>query len=155
MRKSQEDADIEKIFQKSRMTTEAPIAPIVKQEVDQEKPKELENNMYRSAKGWIETLCSAAETAGHISSELLTTVGTQKNQRRESEARAEREKSEAELRYAKARIENARALQEEIKADYMRDVQECYREYLKQNIAKVSGLPFVELLPPAEAGDPE
>ena len=83
MRKSQEDEDIEKIFQKSRMTTEA---PIVKQEVDQEKPKELENTMYRSAKGWIETLCSAAETAGHISSELLTTVGTQKNQRRESEA---------------------------------------------------------------------
>ena len=147
MRKSQEDEDIEKIFQKSRMTTEA---PIVKQEVDQEKP-----NMYRSAKGWIETLCSAAETAGHISSELLTTVGTQKNQRRESEARAEREKAEAELRYAKARKENARALQEEIKADYMRDVQECYREYLKQNIAKVSGLPFVERLPPAEAGDPE
>ena len=101
MRKSQEDEDIEKIFQKSRMTTEA---PIVKQEVDQEKPKELENTMYRSAKGWIETLCSAAETAGHISSELLTTVGTQKNQRRESEARAEREKAEAELRYAKARI---------------------------------------------------
>lgn len=53
MRKSQEDEDIEKIFQKSRMTTEA---PIVKQEVDQEKPKELENTMYRSAKGWIETL---------------------------------------------------------------------------------------------------
>ena len=102
-----------------------------------------------------ERVCSAAETAGHISSELLTTVGTQKNQRRESEARAEREKAEAELRYAKARIENARALQEEIKADYMRDVQECYREYLKQNIAKVSGLPFVERLPPAEAGDPE
>ena len=152
MRKSQEDEDIEKIFQKSRMTTEA---PIVKQEVDQEKPKELENTMYRSAKGWIETLCSAAETAFQISSELLTTVGTQKNQRRESEARAEREKAEAELRYAKARIENARALQEEIKADYMRDVQECYREYLKQNIAKVSGLPFVERLPPAEAGDPE
>lgn len=116
MAKSQEDEDIEKIFQKSRMTTEAPIVPIVKQEVDQEKPKELENTMYRSAKGWIETLCSAAETAGHISSELLTTVGTQKNQRRESEARAEREKAEAELRYAKARIENARALQEEIKA---------------------------------------
>lgn len=69
MRKSQEDEDIEKIFQKSRMTTEA---PIVKQEVDQEKPKELENTMYRSAKGWIETLCSAAETAGHISSEILT-----------------------------------------------------------------------------------
>ena len=65
MRKSQEDEDIEKIFQKSRMTTEA---PIVKQEVDQEKPKELENTMYRSAKGWIETLCSAAETAGHIPS---------------------------------------------------------------------------------------
>ena len=147
MAKSQEDEDIEKIFQKSRMTTEAPIAPIVKQEADQEKPKELENNMYRSVKGWIETLCSAAETAGHISSELLTTVGTQKNQRRESEARTERD--------AKARKENARALQEEIKADYMRDVQECYREYLKQNIAKVSGLPFVELLPPAEAGDPE
>ena len=77
MRKSQEDEDIEKLFQKSRRTTEA---PIVKQEVDQEKPKELENTMYRSAKGWIETLCSAAETAGHISSELLTTVGTQKNQ---------------------------------------------------------------------------
>lgn len=72
MAKSQEDEDIEKIFQKSRMTTEAPIVPIVKQEVDQEKPKELENTMYRSAKGWIETLCSAAETAGHISSELLT-----------------------------------------------------------------------------------
>ena len=47
MAKSQEDEDIEKIFQKSRMTTEA---PIVKQEVDQEKPKELENTMYRSAK---------------------------------------------------------------------------------------------------------
>ena len=45
MRKSQEDEDIEKIFQKSRMTTEAPIVPIVKQEVDQEKPKELENTM--------------------------------------------------------------------------------------------------------------
>ena len=43
MRKSQEDEDIEKIFQKSRMTTEA---PIVKQEVDQEQPKELENTMY-------------------------------------------------------------------------------------------------------------
>ena len=86
---------------------------------------------------------------------MLTTVGTHKNQLRESEAWAEREKAEAELRYAKARIENARALQEEIKADYMRDVQECYREYLKQNIAKVSGLPFVERLPPAEAGDPE
>lgn len=110
---------------------------------------------YTHNRGKIETLCSAAETAGHISSELLTTVGTQKNQRRESEARAEREKAEAELRYAKARIENARALQEEIKADYMRDVQECYREYLKQNIAKVSGLPFVERLPPAEAGDPK
>ena len=47
MAKSQEDEDIEKIFQKSRMTTEAPIVPIVKQEVDQEKPKELENTMYR------------------------------------------------------------------------------------------------------------
>ena len=44
MRKSQEDEDIEKIFQKSRMTTEAPIVPIVKQEVDQEKPKELERD---------------------------------------------------------------------------------------------------------------
>lgn len=155
MRKSQEDEDIEKIFQKSRMTTEAPIVPIVKQEVDQEKPKELENTMYRSAKGWIETLCSAAETAGHISSELLTTIGTQKNQRRKSEARAEREKAEAELRYAKARIENARALQEEIKADYMRDVQESYREYLQQTVARLQGLPEVELLPPAEEGDSE
>ena len=111
--------------------------------------------MYRSAKGWIETLCSAAETAGHISSELLTTIGTQKNQRRESEARAECEKAEAELRYAKARIENARALQEEIKADYMRDVQESYREYLQQTVARLQGLPEVELLPPAEEGDSE